>query len=397
MYTTRPLSLYKKSPEAISIPPEGPNSGYLVIQDEESTPTSCFGLCKDPSINDLPFPQNKRLSIEFEVPMQDQAASYHSYDEVYLIPIINQPLSSHRYYAIKANGKRKGEAYASSKEEDKGTCCFCFPWIRDLKPRPFDPEDIYQQFEFSVTKTFLSGNMLLAKSVASDGHPPQFMRRKGWQMNTKSLKNSTLQEARGLDSSLRAHLPDFNFPVSQECSKSVIVGKWCCPFMFIKEGREKDQIKKSVFYEMTLQQRWERIFAADRRTYGQKKLVTVDVVVPTEMVRIAGQEAKKEKRNDDKGVVWFNGSGTKEHVGLSSLIIQRMMYEEERSGWVKAKEKQFRVIKDEKYAGRGEWRNFGCYLLVETFVLKRNDGSIVLTYDFRHTHQIRNKWESGYQ
>ncbi|KMT08389.1 hypothetical protein BVRB_6g140680 [Beta vulgaris subsp. vulgaris] len=390
MYTTRPLSLYKNSPEAISVPPEGPNSGYLVLQDEDSTPTCCFGLCNNPAIKDLPFPQNRRLSIQYTTSNGESSST--SYDEVYLIPVINHPLSSNRYYAIKADGRRKGEAYASSKEEDKATCCFCIPYIKDEKPRSFDPADIYQQFEFSTTKTCLNSNMLLAKSIASDGHPPYFLRRKGWTISGKSLKNSELKEARGIDSSLRAHLPDFNFPASQECSKSVIVGKWCCPFMFIKEGREKDQIKYSVFYEMTLEQRWERIFTADRN-YSHGKVVNVDVVVPAEMVKITGQEAVQEEGNNNNGVVWFNVRGTEERVGISSLIIERMMWEEGRVGWFRGKEKQVKVIKDEEYAGVGDWRSFGCYLLVETFVLRRNDGSILFTYDFSHTHQIRSKWE----
>lgn len=276
-----------------------------------------------------------------------------------------------------------------------GTCCFCIPCIKDVKPRSFDPNDIYQQFEFSVTKTFLISNMIVAKSVAADGHPPQFLRRKGWQMNAKSPKGFTLGEARGLDASLRTHLPDFNFTSPQECSKFVVVGKWYCPFIFIKEGTEKDQIKNTAFYEMTLEQRWEPIFAAEK-SYSHGKVVKVDVVVPTEIVKIAGQEAAREERNNDRGVVWFktiDGRRTVEQVGLSSLIIERMMWEQERVGWVKHKDKRIRVVKDEGYEGIGEWKTFGCYLLVESFVLKRNDGSIILTYDFRHTHQIRSKWE----
>ena len=36
MYVTRPLSMYRGQPEALSFaPPEGPKSGYLVIFNEE--------------------------------------------------------------------------------------------------------------------------------------------------------------------------------------------------------------------------------------------------------------------------------------------------------------------------------------------------------------------------
>uniref|UniRef100_A0A803KVB0 Uncharacterized protein n=1 Tax=Chenopodium quinoa TaxID=63459 RepID=A0A803KVB0_CHEQI len=219
-----------------------------------------------------------------------------------------------------------------------GTCCFCIPSIRDVKPRPpFDANDIYQQFEFSVIPTCLGGSWLSAKSVAPDGHPPQFLRRKGWYMNSKSLKNFNMEEARGIDSSLRARLPDFNIMSSQESSKSVVVGKWYCPFMFIKDGSEKDQIKNSLYYVMTLEQRWERIFAAERRN-DQEKTVIVNAVVPAELVRIAGQLEAQEEMVFGRGVVWYkaiDGSGTVHRMGLSSLIVERMMWEEGRVGWTK--------------------------------------------------------------
>lgn len=312
MYTTRPLSLYKSAPEAISIPPEGPNSGYLVLQDEESTPTFFFGLFKSSSINDLPFPQNKLLSIEHHDHTNhgDHQTSYHSSDEVYLIPVVNLPLWSNRYYAIKADGKHKGEAYSSSKEEDMGTCCFCFPRVRDVKPRPLDPTDIYQQFQFSVTKTWTNSNKLVVTSVARDGHPPSFLRREGWEIKGHTPKNFTLGEANGLNSSLRARLPDFNFPLSQESSNSLVVGRWYCPFMFIKEESEKDQIKNSMFYHMILEQRWERIFSTRNSSNNShdNKAVNIDTLIPTETVRIGPfgrHEAVQVEKNGGRGVVWF--------------------------------------------------------------------------------------------
>ena len=105
MYVTRPLSLYRKSPEALSLPPlEGPNSGYLVLQDEESETTHFFGLLKDSYIKDLPFPQNKNLTVRVG---EGQEASYY---EVLFIPVLNQPLSFNRYYAIKRGGRHSGYA-----------------------------------------------------------------------------------------------------------------------------------------------------------------------------------------------------------------------------------------------------------------------------------------------
>ncbi|KAJ0692777.1 hypothetical protein HanPI659440_Chr15g0589761 [Helianthus annuus] len=65
MYVTRSLSHYKTSPEALYHPPKGPNSGYLVIQDEESERHTFFGLFKDRYLVGLPFPQNKTLTTRY--------------------------------------------------------------------------------------------------------------------------------------------------------------------------------------------------------------------------------------------------------------------------------------------------------------------------------------------
>lgn len=110
MYVTRPLYHYQRSPKSLSLPPEGPNSGILVIQDEESETTTCYGSCKNPYLTDLPFPQNNNLFVYFST---GSGTKYrrHSIDEATFIPILNQPLSSNRYYAIKPHGSHKGYAY----------------------------------------------------------------------------------------------------------------------------------------------------------------------------------------------------------------------------------------------------------------------------------------------
>ena len=107
MYVTRPLSMFQKNPSALSWPPpEGPNSGILVIEDEEAEQQyTCFGLCKSDELKDLPFPQNKNLKLRYS---SDENASYFYAN---LIPVLNQPLSSNRYYVIKRRGSHKGYAY----------------------------------------------------------------------------------------------------------------------------------------------------------------------------------------------------------------------------------------------------------------------------------------------
>ncbi|XP_058195634.1 uncharacterized protein LOC131311978 [Rhododendron vialii] len=386
MYVTRPLSHYLRSPESLSLPPEGPNSGYLVIQDEESERTTFFGLCKNRYLKDLPFPQNKNLTVRYSSGGGKNEDVSH--DDATLIPVLNQPLSSNRYYAIKPHGSHKGEAYACSREEDMTPCCFS-NCINDVYPRPLNPSDIYQQFViFPCKRGWRSDGAFTAKSVAPDGFPPHFLRRNGWEVYTKTPKTYELGEAPGINSTLRARLPNFDSPV--------VVGKWYCPFMFVKDGNLKDQMKRSLFYEMTLEQRWEMIFACEKNFSSQGNYVSVEAEVQREVAFVGGREAVWDENGVGDGVVWFRGFGGVEQVniGLSSLIIDRMKWEEERGGWVREESRQVKVKRTEEFGGiGGVWSKFGCYVLVERFVLKRMDGSVVLTFDFKHTHVIRSKWE----
>ncbi|KAH0991214.1 hypothetical protein GBA52_002697 [Prunus armeniaca] len=63
MYVTKLVSVYRRSPQSLSLPsPAGPNSGYLVLHDDESVEITCYG-CGDDWVKDLPFPQNKDLTV----------------------------------------------------------------------------------------------------------------------------------------------------------------------------------------------------------------------------------------------------------------------------------------------------------------------------------------------
>ncbi|CAI9276162.1 unnamed protein product [Lactuca saligna] len=395
MYVTRSLSHYKRFPEALHLPPEGPNSGYLVIQDEASETYSFFGLHKNKSLKELPFPQNKRLTTRYSSGAGENARA--SFDEVVFIPVLNQPLSSNRYYAIKPHGSHKGEAFACSKEEDMAPCC-CGGSLIDVKPRPLNPHDVYQQFEIIPYKAFLSGDgRFYAKSLMEDGDPPYFLKRKGWEIYTKTPKNYTLHEANGIDDALRSRLPEFSFLPLTKTSNSVVVGKWYCPFMFIKEGRQIDQVKTSMYYEMTLEQRWERVFEKENEDNTKGDVVFVDAVFNSEAVFV-GESLREAERNVVNGVVWFfcrGGENEKEEsVGLRREIVERMRWEEEKVGWVDGGENRIHMItREEKFEGSGGWKRFGCYVLVERFVLKRMDGSLVLAYEFGHRHQIRTIFE----
>ncbi|KAL1807821.1 hypothetical protein ACET3Z_024811 [Daucus carota] len=395
MYVTRRLSQYINYPEYLSIPPQGPNSGYLVIQDEESEIYYCFGLCKNRELIDLPFPQNKNLTTRYSSGTEKN--KHTSHHDVTFFPVLNQPLSSNRYYAIEPHGKHKGKAYACSREEDMITCCFA-DVVKDVKPRPFDSHDIYQQFEIANYETVCNqGGSFYAKSVARDAFPPHFLRRKGWEIQTKTPRNYTLGEALGTDSTLRALLPGLNFSLSSKSSEAVVVGKWYCPFMFIKEGRltSRDQMADSMFYEMTLDKRWEQIFEREKIDHGN--VVIVDAVVQREVVLVGGREAVWDEKNVVDNAIWFMSFGTNGEevsVGLSVEIVERMKWEEERAGWVGGDERVMRVNRVEEFGGSVEgWRKLRCFVLVERFLLKRMDGSVVMTCEFKHTHQLKCLWE----
>ncbi|XP_028803431.1 uncharacterized protein LOC114758550 [Neltuma alba] len=393
MYVTRPRSFYKRNPEALGHQPEGPNSGYLVLQDEEAETYGCFGLRKK-GIGNLPLPQNRNLTVLYAQSTGQAAVVYQ--DAVIFIPVLNQPLSSNRYYVIQRKGKRQGEASTCSTEDDKGTC-LCCTYVKDVKSRPLNPSDEYQQFEIRKNRWGFKG-----KAIVSDGFPPEFLRRDGWSLSTKTPRHYQLGEALGINPTLRAQLPTFTFSSSlssSDRSEPVVAGKWYCPFMFVKEEgvSVKDQMKRSVFYEMTLERRWDRVFF--KQNSGNGNDVFVDVVVKTEVAGLGdGREAVwEEGRVGEEGVMWFRGLERGERkIGLSMAIVERMRWEEERSDWEgKNEKKQVRFERVEKFEGMsGMWRNFGFYLLVESFVLKRMDGSLVLAYDFRHSNHVKCCWES---
>lgn len=393
MYVTRPLSLYKKSAEALSLsPPEGPNSGILVIQDEDLETTSFLGLGKYHEVKGLPFPHNLNLELFYRSGISlNRTTHYH---HLAFIPVLNQPLSSNNYYVVHLNGKKRGEVYINSREEDFDTFCF-YNSVSDTPSHPLDINDTHQVFEIFPRRskvTFRSG--FSAKSVASDGYPPRFLSRR-WKVSASTTSNDyKLGEALGIDDTLRSSHKELKL------LESVVVGKWYSPFMFIKEGTHrtlKEEMRKSMFYEVTLEQKWEQVFSCEN---DNNSSVNVDVVVEKEKVVIGGWEAVMDKMDVIEGFVWFNSFnnvGEKSSVGLSLAIVERMKWEMEKVGWIGGKEKKTSVKKVEEFEGinnnNNGWKNFGCYVLVETFVIKRLDGSVVLTYAFKHSHQLRSKWE----
>lgn len=275
-------------------------------------------------------------------------------------------------------------------------CCFS-DILREKRPKPFNLRDLYQQFQIHRHQ---SGGFF-AKSIAPDGIPPKFLRRKGWKVRSSSLYRFRLGEALGLDTSLRALLPDFNFPILRRRSASVVVGRWYCPFIFVREkASPRQQMKKSMFYSMTLEQKWEEIYSCGNVSNSEDDVVMVNTDVEREVTLVAGKEAMKDERNSGNGFIWFrvddqNGRRGVVGVGLSSAIVENIKWVQEAGGWVNGAEREVRVERVEQITSEGQsgWQRFGCYVLVESFVLRRMDGSLVLKWDFRHIDRIRCKWE----
>ncbi|PON84666.1 hypothetical protein TorRG33x02_194930 [Trema orientale] len=188
---------------------------------------------------------------------------------------------------------------------------------------------------------------------------------------TLHVDASQLLARRSSGSSLRTRLPRLDSLLSNSSSVSMVVGKWYFPFVFIKEldGKLKEQTEKSVFYEMTLEQRWDRIFECDN--------------IGTDMKVVSSSRGDQEEDQAER------------LLGLSILLTERMRWEQERVGClVDESERRVNVKRTEEFDGRdiSKWNKFGCYVLVERFVLKIADGTILLTHDFKHISQISSIW-----
>ncbi|KAF5194582.1 Duf1262 family protein [Thalictrum thalictroides] len=310
-------------------------------------------------------------------------------DKVWFIPVPDQPLSSNRYYVIIAEGKYKGQACTCSKEEDMVTCCFCCTVVKDVKPRDLDYNNIYQQVEIFKQRWGYS-----AKSVAPDGYPPLFLRRQIWTVDTSSSFQCQLSEAHGLNFALRTKLPEFNFPDS---NKRLVVGKWYCPFVFIKEQRAtKDQMEKSLLYEMTLEQWWEEIYTCNN-DYSGNNIVSFIVNVQKEVNSLSGLEAVKDDTNGVAETTWYkcvdSAGGRVSSLGLSKAIVDKMTWVQEMGGWVGGNDTDVEVKRTEEFKEGKDWQRFSYFVLVERFCLRRMDGTLLLACDFRHTHHIQSKWE----
>uniref|UniRef100_A0A0D3H080 Uncharacterized protein n=1 Tax=Oryza barthii TaxID=65489 RepID=A0A0D3H080_9ORYZ len=323
MYVTRPMSRYQDNPQAAAEPPpDGPGSGILVVEDEAAYATA-------------------RMDGGGRAGTTHRTHTHTYLDDVVFVPVVGQPLSSGRYYAVRATGEGGVEGPHLG--------------VHELRPR---------------------------RRGARDGlaAPPP--------------------------------MPDLDsFDVGVGGSPPVVVGRWYCPFMFIKDGGEqrlKDQVKRWMFYEMTLEQSWKEIYSCDNIHRGSisssvNNEVKVSVTVRRSTALLGGAGAVQGGAPQVfDGVMWFlpaaspaAAAGGGGGLGLDMVVWVKMEWELEKGGWVAGNGDDVERIKrvERRDGLDGQWDKFGCYLLVERFVLTRMDGSVALTYEFRHTDKITTKWD----
>ena len=66
--------------------------------------------------------------------------------------------------------------------------------------------------------------------------------------------------------------------------------------------------------------------------------------------------------------MWFKAAAARQHLEVCKSVLERMRWEESRGGWV-----------DEEDAGKV---TSGGSVLVERFVVRRLDGTVVVAFDF---------------
>ncbi|KAK8633298.1 hypothetical protein V6N13_014144 [Hibiscus sabdariffa] len=374
MYVTSTLPRYRRNPVEISTVATLHSSLMVLREREAADDEEVKGFINKGLFKKLPLPSN--------------AMYFHTdFDTVrrhfFFIPVLGQPLSSNRYYVIHGDGKYKGLAIRCATEDNVSYCC-AGRFRPDMKPKPFDHRDEYQQFEICSK----ARDVFIAKPVVPHTFPPTFLRFRFCVFVRNKRVYHLEDDAKGLDESIRSRVPELG------SGTNLIVGKWYTPFVFVKEGSLKAQMEKSLFYNVTLERLWEKIYSWENDGKESKgNVVALDFEVKREVNFLFGVEVLKGDQTDHEGFIWFGSSSEK--LGLSLAVSEAMRWLEESVGWIDGVERIERLV--EISGGRGgdggRWRRFDCYVLVERFALRRMDGTLVLNCDFRHTHEIQTKWE----
>lgn len=78
-------------------------------------------------------------------------------------------------------------------------------------------------------------------------------------------------------------------------------------------------------------------------------------------------------------------------VGLSRVIYEKLSWVQESRGWFDGGVEDFRAEGESEIRSENGWRRFGCYVLVESFVFRRMDGSLLINFNFKNSHRIQCK------
>lgn len=187
---------------------------------------------------------------------------------------------------------------STEREVERVTCCFCIRFNhvhRYKKPQP-DPYDIHQQVVITTTSS-PSCSYYHAKPADPNAILPAYLM-SSWTLENRTSTLRLIDDAKGLNVELRSKLPGLDM--------SVVVGKWYVPFLFVKEGDIIDQVKISMYYNMTLHQRWEEVFFYENVHNEDCIQVAVDVDLEAQVIKVEGQKINIETTNlDAKGIVWF--------------------------------------------------------------------------------------------
>ncbi|EPS73444.1 hypothetical protein M569_01316 [Genlisea aurea] len=391
MYVTRARSLYRRfsgSPP----PADTLYSGNLIVSDRESSSSCCFGIDRSRRVETLPFPSDEVMQV-----IHTSLLKEVSVRNVWFLPVPDRPLSCNIYYIIKADGRRRGEAYTCSRTLSDEQMCCCPISRKDPETATFDPRNRYQQIEI---KPYPSGGFF-ATPIESDGCPPSFLIKIGWEVRASRPLAPHVIEAPGLHrptNRMRVPFSQLDIPLQSKRSTPVVLGRWYCPFLFIKEENldVSDQMRKSFVYELSLKLWWERFYYVNENDGKQGNKVAVDARVKRLQCFVMGMEAEKEElRDESDGFIWFKVKDGRDRVGLNTALIEKLRRVQEMRGWFDLNAmNEARVCGNKEIDNGGvEWKKFGCYVLVESFVLRRMDGSFLISFNFKNIEKIECKWE----
>ncbi|KAK8500715.1 hypothetical protein V6N13_056664 [Hibiscus sabdariffa] len=152
-------------------------------------------------------------------------------------------------------------------------------------------------------------------------------------------------------------------------------------------------MEKSLFYNVLWRDCGRKYSWENDGKESKGNVVALDLEVKREVNFLFGVEVLKGDQIDHEGFIWFGSGGEK--PGLSLAVLEAMRWLEELIEWTDGVERVEILV--EIGGGRGgdggRWKRFDCYELVERFALRRMDDTLVFNCDFRHTHEIRTKWE----